>query len=74
MFSRRATPGEREAGGAFDPRVEVLSRLWARCAQLGRLPTARGDDRREGPPGNARLAIGLRRAHGRAAVGLPAQS
>jgi FAD:protein FMN transferase len=25
--------------GAFDPRVEVLSRLWARCAQLGRLPT-----------------------------------
>ena len=25
--------------GAFDPRVEVLSRLWANCAQLGRLPT-----------------------------------
>ena len=27
------------SGGAFDPRVEVLSRLWARCSQLGRLPT-----------------------------------
>ena len=27
------------SGGAFDPRVEVLSRLWARCAQIGRLPT-----------------------------------
>jgi thiamine biosynthesis lipoprotein len=27
------------SGGAFDPRVEALSRLWSRCAQLGRLPT-----------------------------------
>ena len=27
------------SGGAFDPRVEVLSRLWARCTDLGRLPT-----------------------------------
>jgi FAD:protein FMN transferase len=25
--------------GAFDPKVEVLSRLWTRCAELGRLPT-----------------------------------
>jgi FAD:protein FMN transferase len=30
---------EHRSGGAFDPRVEVLSRLWARCSQLGRLPT-----------------------------------
>ena len=29
----------RRSGGAFDPRVEVLSRLWERCSQLGRLPT-----------------------------------
>ena len=27
------------SGGAFDPRVEVLSRLWARCCRRGRLPT-----------------------------------
>ncbi len=27
------------SGGAFDPRIEVLSRLWERCSQLGRLPT-----------------------------------
>ena len=27
------------SGGAFDPRVEVLSRLWERCSRLGRLPT-----------------------------------
>jgi FAD:protein FMN transferase len=26
-------------GGAFDPGVDVLSRLWSRCAQLGRPPT-----------------------------------
>jgi len=26
-------------GGAFDPRVEVLSRLWAACARLDRTPT-----------------------------------
>ena len=25
--------------GAFDPRVEILTRLWARSARLGRLPT-----------------------------------
>ena len=27
------------SGGAFDPRVEALSRLWSRCAKLGRTPT-----------------------------------
>jgi FAD:protein FMN transferase len=27
------------SAGAFDPRVEVLSRLWSRCADSGRLPT-----------------------------------
>jgi len=26
-------------GGAFDPRVEVLTRLWSSCAGLGRTPT-----------------------------------
>ncbi len=29
------------SGGAFDPRVEVLSRLWSGCARAGRLPTDR---------------------------------
>jgi thiamine biosynthesis lipoprotein len=29
------------SAGAFDPRAEVMSRLWSRCAQLGRLPTSR---------------------------------
>ncbi len=30
----------REAsGGAFDPRVQVLTELWSRCARLDRLPT-----------------------------------
>ena len=29
---------DRLSGGAFDPRVEVLSRLWERCSRLGRLP------------------------------------
>ena len=28
-----------QSGGAFDPRVEVLSRLWDRCSRLGLLPT-----------------------------------
>jgi FAD:protein FMN transferase len=28
------------SGGAFDPRVEALSRLWSGCAREGRLPTA----------------------------------
>jgi len=27
-------------GGAFDPRVDALSRLWSRSSQLGRVPTA----------------------------------
>jgi thiamine biosynthesis lipoprotein ApbE len=27
------------SGGAFDPRVESLSLLWARCAAMGRTPT-----------------------------------
>jgi thiamine biosynthesis lipoprotein ApbE len=27
------------SGGAFDPRVEVLMRLWSRCAREGRAPT-----------------------------------
>jgi FAD:protein FMN transferase len=27
------------SGGAFDPRVEALGRLWSRCARLGRTPT-----------------------------------
>jgi len=27
------------SGGAFDPRVEALTRLWSRCALQGRLPT-----------------------------------
>jgi FAD:protein FMN transferase len=27
-------------GGAFDPRTEALTRLWSRCAQLGRRPTS----------------------------------
>jgi FAD:protein FMN transferase len=27
------------SGGAFDPRVEALMRLWSRCAQEGRTPT-----------------------------------
>jgi thiamine biosynthesis lipoprotein ApbE len=27
------------SGGAFDPRVEALSRLWSRCAKLDRTPT-----------------------------------
>ncbi len=31
--------GER-SGWAFDPRVEVLSKLWSRCAELGRIPTS----------------------------------
>jgi thiamine biosynthesis lipoprotein ApbE len=31
-------------GGAFDPRVEALSRLWAGCARLGRLPTREESD------------------------------
>jgi thiamine biosynthesis lipoprotein len=29
----------RRSDGAFDPGVEVLSRLWAQCSQMGRLPT-----------------------------------
>jgi FAD:protein FMN transferase len=29
------------SGGAFDPRVEALSRLWSGCDREGRLPTAR---------------------------------
>jgi FAD:protein FMN transferase len=28
-----------QSGGAFDPLVEVLSRLWDRCSRLGRVPT-----------------------------------
>ncbi len=28
------------SGGAFNPAVEALSRLWAACARTGRLPTA----------------------------------
>jgi FAD:protein FMN transferase len=28
------------SGGAFDPRVEALMRLWSRCASAGRTPTA----------------------------------
>src|SRR5947209_5886486 len=28
------------SGGAFDPRVQVLTRLWTRCAGQGRTPTA----------------------------------
>ncbi len=27
------------SGGAFDPRVEALMRLWSRCAKEGRTPT-----------------------------------
>lgn len=27
------------SGGAFDPRIQVLSRLWSRCAAQGRTPT-----------------------------------
>ena len=29
-----------ESGGAFDPRVQALTRLWSRCAAQGRTPTA----------------------------------
>jgi FAD:protein FMN transferase len=29
-----------QSGGAFDPRVEILSRLWSRCAKQNRTPTA----------------------------------
>jgi thiamine biosynthesis lipoprotein ApbE len=28
------------SGGAFDPRVESLTQLWARCERMGRIPTA----------------------------------
>jgi thiamine biosynthesis lipoprotein len=28
-----------ESGGAFDPRVQVLTRLWSECAAQGRTPT-----------------------------------
>jgi thiamine biosynthesis lipoprotein len=28
-----------QSEGAFDPRVEVFSRLWERCSHLGRVPT-----------------------------------
>jgi hypothetical protein len=37
--SRRATAGGRRAGGAFDPRLGALTRLWSRCAAQGRTPS-----------------------------------
>ena len=36
------------SGGAFDPRVEPLMRLWTRCAKEDRTPTPGGDRRGQG--------------------------
>jgi thiamine biosynthesis lipoprotein ApbE len=37
---RAADDWRARSRGAFDPRVEILSRLWAGCAARGRMPTA----------------------------------
>ncbi len=37
---RAAEAWQARTGGAFDPRVEALSRLWAACARRDRLPDA----------------------------------
>src|SRR5207302_2004155 len=37
---RAAEEWQSRTGGAFDPRVETLSRLWAACARRDRLPDA----------------------------------
>ena len=43
-------------GGAFDPRVEALSRLWAACARQDRLPDCGRTGSCEGTDGPAGLA------------------
>ena len=73
-FSRQVSSWGTRSGGAFDPRVEVLSRLWERCSRLGRLPTQEETCRGARLSEDAGLANRRDRAHGRATVGLPAQS
>ena len=61
------------SGGAFDPRVEALSRLWSGCAREGRLPTAQESAVARALMDRPAWRLEPRDPHGRASDRLSAQ-